>query len=315
MSENKTLTSQTKAELMKNTISFLYSKEGRSISYISRLLEINRKTVSDKIKEWNLPEAEPRHHMTPSTKKFLNKNRNLIKARLDADIPITKIAEELKVSRGFLEKTIIPYDEVLKKACDDYISRKHIRAQERITEMKNRSFMEYSIVNYDDEEWKDILGYKGYMVSNYGRVKHFSKGYHAYHLIKPAPNKNNGRLYVMLHANNKKRNIQLARLVALNFVSGHDEKHNTVNHEDGNVQNNKWTNLTWQTQSENNTHAYRKLNRKKVNFKRYKFSKIVYKDKYEFKTVSAFARFIQKSPTQTRRYLDEPERHDIKLIQ
>ena len=56
------------------------------------------------------------------------------------------------------------------------------------------------------------------------------------------------------------------------------------------------------------------INRNIVRGKRYKFDRILYKDKYEFKTVAAFARFIGMSETQTRRYLDEPEKHDIKLI-
>ena len=43
------MTTEEKAEMLKSTISQLYSKEGRSISYISRLLEINRRTISAKI--------------------------------------------------------------------------------------------------------------------------------------------------------------------------------------------------------------------------------------------------------------------------
>ena len=43
------MTSYEKADMLKNTIRKLYSKEGKSISEISRLVEINRKTLSNKI--------------------------------------------------------------------------------------------------------------------------------------------------------------------------------------------------------------------------------------------------------------------------
>lgn len=112
-----------KAEMLKSAIKHLYSNEGHSISYISKLLEINRKTLSSKIIEWKLSEPEPRHHFTPSMKKFVNKNRQLIKSRLDSDIPITKIADEINISRHSLVKTIIPNDAILKKAHEDYINR------------------------------------------------------------------------------------------------------------------------------------------------------------------------------------------------
>lgn len=306
--------SMEKIEMLKSTISHLYSKEGRSISYISRLLEVNRKALSDKIKEWELPEAEPRHHFTPSVQKFLNKNRNLIKSRLDHDISITKIAEELNVSRGLLQKTIIPNDPILNKAREDYINRLHDAAQNRTSDLMSKSRMDYNITDLPNEIWRPILGWEGYMVSNKGRIKHLSVRYNTYHIVKAFENKNNGRLYVTLQKNNIKKNIQVANLVAHAFVDGYDENNNTVNHEDGDVTNNEDTNLTWKSQSENNIHAYRKLNRSIVNKRKYRFSKILYMGKYEFKTVTAFAKFINKSETQARRYLNEPEKHGIELI-
>lgn len=308
------MTSKEKAESLKIAITQLYSKEGRSISYISRLLEINRKTLSDKIKEWKLPEAEPRHHLTPSRKKFLNKNRNLIKSRLDHDVSITNIAKELQVSRDIIQK-LIPVDSVLNQAHKEWQNRMELRHMENIAEKMHTSCMDYEIIDLPNEEWKDILGYAGYMISNAGRVKHYARRYKAYHIVKPHPNKNNGRLYVMLFdGKGRRRNIQVSNLVGHAFVPGYDKEHNTINHEDGNVQNNWYTNLSWQTQSENNTHAYQKLGRHKVNFRRYKFKKILYKGKYEFKTVAAFAKFLGKSETQTRRYLDHPDEHEIILV-
>ena len=309
------MTNSEKAELLKDTIYHLYSKEGRSKSYISRLLDIDRKVLLNKIKEWNFPEPKPVHHLNPSTVKFINKNRSLIKSRLDKDISITEIAKELNVSRCFLQITVIPNDSVLNKAKDD----KNARA-------KNKSFqhkeylMEKSSRNYikplKNERWKNILGYEQYQVSDYGRVRKYIKSYDSYYEIEQTPNKNNGRLYVRItnKDTNKSQNLQVARLVAFAFVKGYSIDKSTVNHKDGNVQNNEANNLEWVSQSENNTHSYRVLNRKKNRGKKYKYKKIIYKNKYEFKTISAFSRFIGKSETQTRRYLNNPSKYNIILI-
>jgi hypothetical protein len=309
------MTGKEKAELLKPTITHLYSNEGRSKSYISRLLGINRKSLTEKIAQWNLKEAEPRRHMNPSTKKFLNANRNYIKSRLDINVSISKIAKELGVPRKFLQYTIIPNDEVLNKARNDYMRRMKANHDALVERMKEKSSYEYNIEDLPGEEWKDIPGYKGQQISNMGRVRHYALRYKAYHLLTPQPNARNGRMYVSLRRDDGKvKNLQVSRLVGHAFVPGYDKEHNTINHEDGNVQNNKWTNLKWMSQGDNNRHAHEVLGYSVVRKRKYHFKKIVYKDQYEFKTITAFAKFLGKSPTQTRRYLDEPEKHDIKLI-
>ena len=45
-----------------------------------------------------------------------------------------------------------------------------------------------------------------------------------------------------------------------------------------------------------------------------KYGHFIYRGKYEFKTVTAFAKFIGKSETQARRWLDEPHKHEIKFL-
>jgi len=194
--------------------------------------------------------------------------------------------------------------------------RKKIKAQNKVMELKAKSGRNYDFDLYENELWKPILGYESYEVSNHGRVRKLSKRYSSYFLLNQAPNKNNNRLYVSLFENCKRKNCQVARLVAFAFVSGYDTEHNTVNHKDGNVSNNKAENLEWVSQSENNTHAYQTLNRRKVNFRKYNFTKIIYKDKYEFKTIEALSRFCKISPTQIRRYIEENKlsQHDIVLI-
>lgn len=308
------MTTEEKADMLKSTISHLYSKEGRSISYISRLLEINRRTISLKIKEWGIPEPEPMKHIKPSIQKFINKNRNLIKSRLDNDIPMTEIAEELGISRLTLQRTYINNDEILKKAHDDYIRRMHDGHDERVEEAIEKSSRDYYTGDLDGEQWRLILGYDGYEVSNKGRVRHYTERYKVYILLKPNINQLTGRVYMYITADKKRNSFILARLVAHAFVKGYSEERNTVNHKDGDIKNNCSDNLEWVSKSENNKHAYDKLNRNTVRGKRYKFDRILYKDKYEFKTVAAFARFIGMPETQTHRYLDEPEKHDIKLI-
>lgn len=317
--------SEDKCELLKDTIKQLYSNEGRSFSYISRLLSINRQTISQKIKEWNLPEPKPQRHMNPSNVKWLNANRQKVKSLLDKDAPLTKIGPQVGKNQKQLLNTFIPYDPILSKAYADYIQRIHDNHEAYVEKHKENCKIEYQKEDLPDEIWKDILGYSGYQISNKGRARHYIKRYDSWVILKPQPNKNNGRLYINLQkdipeeAGNKqpkrqRKNLMLARVVALAFVDGHSEERNTVNHKDGNVANPDASNLEWTTQGENNEHAYRELKRQKVTKRRYGFDKIIYKNKYEFKTVAAFARFIGKSGTQTRRYLDEPEKHDIKLI-
>ena len=66
-----------KAILLKDTIQILYEKEGRSFSYIERLLKIDRKTITTLIREWGFEKANLKH-LTPSNQKILNKKKNQI---------------------------------------------------------------------------------------------------------------------------------------------------------------------------------------------------------------------------------------------
>lgn len=255
------MTSVEKAEMLKFSIEHLYSKEGRSISYISRLLEINRSTLSKKIKEWNLAVAPPHRYAKPSTKKFINKHRNLIKSRLDNDISVNSIAKELKISRTNLVRIYIKIDEVLTKAYEDYLGRIESRAKENRQRHLELSSLNYYFEELPFEEWKPILGYSGYEVSNKGRIRKHSKRYKQYYLLKQQPNKNNGMLYIKLNSDEDKiKNLQVARIVAHSFVAGFNEEYCTVNHLDGDVSNNNSDNLAWVSQSDNNRHykSYRK---------------------------------------------------------
>lgn len=302
-----------KIELLKDTIETLYSKEGKSKSYIAKLLNINRQKLARAINDWGFEEAEPRHHLTPSNQKFLNKNRDLIKSRLDNNISMTRIAEELKVPRGYLCRTIIEHDDVLRKAKNDYIARIKALAAERKQSAMSNSYLEYNIIDLPEEQWLPILGYENYMISNYGRVKTFTECYQSFHLLHPAVNNRTGYMYITLCRDNKHHSLNLSRVVAHAFVPGYSDIHNTVNHIDGDKLNNRAENLEWVSQSENNEHAYTALNHP-VNKKSAGFRKLRYKDKYEFCTIAALAKFMNKSETQIRRYLKDPAKYEIKII-
>ena len=97
------------------------------------------------------------------------------------------------------------------------------------------------------EIFKNIKGYPGYQISNYGRI--WSTKSNRY--LNPYEN-NNGYLMINIQAANGKRKHELIhRLVALAFVDNPDGKPE-VDHIDRNRQNNHSDNLRWLTKSENN---------------------------------------------------------------
>jgi hypothetical protein len=306
-----------KIEMLKETIIKLYEKEGRSKSYISDLLNVDRKILVQKINEWELIKADKRH-LTPSNEKFLNKNRQVIIDMLDSDFDIIEIAKKIEKSRSSLLKTFIYNDKELLHHYNMYNKRKEIKTQEKIKIKKEKSSRNYKIEEIDGEIWKEILGFDNYFISNMGRVKKLAKRYNDYYLLTITYNQVNGYGYVSLVNNEgKRKNINIARLVAHNFVSGYSDTNNTVDHKDGNKSNNISSNLEWVSQSCNNQRAYD--NGKPTHkgyYKRGKFQKIIMDKKYEFKTIRALAKFLQVSETQVNRYLDGTSKteHTFQII-
>lgn len=115
------MTHKEKINILKDTIIKLYEQEGRSKSYISSLLNVDRRVLTYQIKEWNLKQKKI-HRLTPSNQKFANKHRQLIKSRLDNNISQVEIAKELGVSRDYL-RNIIHGDEGLNKINQEYLIR------------------------------------------------------------------------------------------------------------------------------------------------------------------------------------------------
>ena len=98
------------------------------------------------------------------------------------------------------------------------------------------------------EQWRDIPGYEGlYQISNIGRVKSRKK-------IKSLRTDKRGYLTVWLCKDSSQKNYKVHRLVAIAFIPNPESK-KTVNHIDGDKQNNSVSNLEWATHSETIIHA------------------------------------------------------------
>lgn len=100
------------------------------------------------------------------------------------------------------------------------------------------------------EKWKRINGFGNkYQVSNLGRIK--SEKYREPRILKDRVN-SKGYHYVNPCVDGKYRSVVVHRLVALAFVGGDHSL--TVNHKDGNKNNNASSNLEWITRNENTDH-------------------------------------------------------------
>jgi hypothetical protein len=111
------------------------------------------------------------------------------------------------------------------------------------------------------EIWKEIRGFKGYEVSNLGKVRSTARikqwgntfEWKDEIMLKQVKGKN-GYLYVNLY-NKGRFKKSVHNLVIENFV-GLRPKDNVINHRNGDKENNNVTNLEYCTQSYNMKHAY-----------------------------------------------------------
>lgn len=228
------MTSMEKAELLKKTIYQLYSKEGRSKSYISRLLDINRTTIARKIREWELPEPKPTRHVKPSTRKCIAKHKQQILSLLTCDTSLDKIVERTKVNRGELLDTFFKLDADLCRAYNDW------KKRQQKTLPRTCKYAEI-----DGEIWKEVLGYDGYEVSTKGRVRQHGKNGDGYYLMQPYFNQEIGLDYVaFVESSGEIKRLCLPRVIAQTFIP-HDLTLTKVKHKDGNMRNNDVNNLEW----------------------------------------------------------------------
>lgn len=167
------------------------------------------------------------------------------------------------------------------------------------------------------EIWKPITGYEGlYECSNMGNIKSLDrivlKKNNIYEhkkgtTIIPQLNKN-GYLQVSLWKNGRRKMKYVHKIIAENFHNNSNfDKKQTVNHKDGNKQNNKTSNLEWTTFSENNKHSYSTLKRCKNKTggrkKRIVVKNIVTGFVFDFESITMTAKHFQISWTQTSRYI------------
>ena len=105
------------------------------------------------------------------------------------------------------------------------------------------------IPNLPNEIWKPIDGYEKYYVSSLGRIKSLK---HKKEKILTAFPNNKGYYRVCLSNDGKSRHFLVSRLVAAAFCDNDDPQHkNTVDHIDGDVSNNKASNLRFLSQQDN----------------------------------------------------------------
>ena len=118
-------------------------------------------------------------------------------------------------------------------------------------------------LRYAPEVYVDIPGFSGYQVSNHGRVKSITRIVTKKNgnrqlvkerLLKPHMS-NKGYFKVHLSLNGKRKSRSVHRLVAMAFLPNNLNKPQ-VNHINGCKTDNNLCNLEWNTQSEQQLHAY-----------------------------------------------------------
>ena len=115
------------------------------------------------------------------------------------------------------------------------------------------------IGNLPDEEWKPIINYPNYIVSNYGRVMNITTK----HLLTSCKDNAGGYLYINVWNKGNHKRYRIHQLVYTHFYNDFDLKGYVINHKDGNKQNNHKNNLEKITYKENNFHAAYVINSNK----------------------------------------------------
>lgn len=97
------------------------------------------------------------------------------------------------------------------------------------------------------EQWRELPGYDGYLISDCGRVAR---------LMNEPFTDSQGYKFIKLRIDHKPHKRLIHRLVAQAFIPNPNNK-KEVNHIDGNKANNNVANLEWVTHAENVLHAWK----------------------------------------------------------
>ena len=101
--------------------------------------------------------------------------------------------------------------------------------------------------------WKDVVGFSGYKVNEYGEVKSF-KRYKEGRLLKPYKDKD-GYLCLSLRVDGKSKAQKLHQIVAKAFLDNKDNNIQ-VNHKNGHKFDNSKNNLEWSSNLSNQRHTW-----------------------------------------------------------
>lgn len=99
------------------------------------------------------------------------------------------------------------------------------------------------------EEWKQVVGYPMYQVSNLGRIMSFNKRYKKPRIVKGITDHDGYQKVYVSNGESFKR-MFVHRIVALAFIPNPNNLP-VVNHKDENRQNNRAENLEWCTVRDN----------------------------------------------------------------
>lgn len=113
------------------------------------------------------------------------------------------------------------------------------------------------VLNGNSEIWKDIPGFEErYQASSLGRIRSIQDNHGNYReQVRATWISAKGYVYVQLFIKDVRYNVSVHHAVASTFILNPEGK-KTVNHIDGDKQNNQVTNLEWLTHSENLKHAH-----------------------------------------------------------
>lgn len=145
-----------------------------------------------------------------------------------------------------------------------------------------------------------IKGFKYHTITKDGVITNTKTG-----KIKSQWTGKNGYKYVDIIEDGKTTKIAVHRILALQYIPNPFNKR-TVNHIDGNKQNNTLSNLEWATDSENVKHAYtNNLQPYRRNLSKEQYLELLHQFLYDHKSLTELSKEVNNSLTQLSFHLRE----------